>query len=482
MTEIPSLAWRSSRHRTAIVRPDLSLPARKALGDSIIGPLSTVLDFGSGRGLDVQRLQRMGLHVTGWDPHFDDRSTPTPHDVVLLTYVLNVIEDAAERQATLASAWANTRQTLVVSSRLTWESRRVRGESFDDGVITSRGTFQHLYQPTELRELVERVTGTRCVSAIPGVVYAFRQERDRMAYLARRTLPQFDWSPSDDHASALSMVTEFAESRGRMPAFDEIPAPALPLLGLLSAQELKRVVNKVADNAKVAAGASRTTLETLLFLGIQLFNGPSTYANLPLSVQIDVRKFFRSYREACLRAERLLLKLRDDAYLRGAMRNSVGKLTPTALYVHRRAIDLMPIVLRLYEHCGSVAAGRPEQYTLVKLHHDRRAVAWLGYPDFDRDPHPRTAWSYQVTFPDFKTNFQDYSSRVNRPLLHRKEEFVGSNDPERAKYARLTQAEIKAGLYANPHLIGTEDGWTRELMRCGVTLRGHRVVKALACE
>ncbi len=197
-------------------------------------------------------------------------------------------------------------------------------------------------------------------------------------------------------------------------------------------------------------------------------------------IQADIRKHFRSYREACQRADRLLLKLRDDNYLRGAMRNSVGKLTPSALYVHERALNLMPVILRLYEHCGSIAAGRPPEYTLVKLHHDRRAVAWLGYPDFDSDPHPRTAWSYHVTFPDMDTGYEDYSARENRPLLHRKEEFLAFDDPARPKYERLTRAEKAAGLYENPSHIGTEAGWGAELDRCAVSLRGHRLIKRQA--
>lgn len=103
----------------------------------------------------------------------------------------------------------------------------------------------------------------------------------------------------------------------------------------------------------------------------------------------NIRRFFASYREACARADRLLLKIRDNSYIRGAMRNSVGKMTPTALYVHRRAVGHMPVVLRLYEHCGVVAvAGRPVDYEILKLAHGGRQVSWLGYPEFDTDPRP----------------------------------------------------------------------------------------------
>jgi len=454
------------------------MPSRTALDDRILKPELHTLDYGSGKGLDVTRLRQVGIPVTGWDPYFANEVSPSESDVVLLTYVLNVIEEPAERISTLRAAWELTRNVLIVSTRLSWDARRVHGEELEDGVVTTRNTFQHLFQPSELKRLVEQVTNAHCVSARPGVVYAFRNDNDRLAYLARKTMPSFDWSNSDDFATALRLVVSFTEARGRLPLVEEIPDEVREMLSRTAWSELRKLIHRASDPERLASGSKRSTLDTLLYLGIALFNGRGRLSSMPLSVQADIRSHFTSFKEACARADRLLLKLRDDSYLRGAMRNSVGKMTPSALYVHERAMASMPVVLRLYEHCGAVAAGRPADFTLVKLHHDKRAVAWLGYPDFDKDPHPRTAWSYHVTFPSLDTGYEDYSARANRPLLHRKEEFLATNDPMRDKYARLTSAEMAAGLYSNPSVIGTEVGWQGELLRCGVELRGHRLVKA----
>ena len=51
------------------------------------------------------------------------------------------------------------------------------------------------------------------------------------------------------------------------------------------------------------------------------------------------------------------------------------------------------------------------------------------------------------------------------------------DDPAAAKDRRLTASEVRAGLYQNPTLIGLEEGWAAELERCGVNLRGHRLIK-----
>ncbi|VEG45355.1 DNA phosphorothioation-associated putative methyltransferase [Mycolicibacterium flavescens] len=466
-----------ARQRTAIGRGDLSMPVRQSLRDGILQSDLSVLDFGCGRGQDVERLRRMGFQSKGWDPHFSPETDLDVNQIVLLNYVLNVIENPAERQQTLASAWALTSRVLVVACRLKWELSSINGVTSGDGLVTSRNTFQHFYSPGELRKLVDEVTGTRCVSPTPGVVYAFRRDEDRFAYLARGAIADFEWSDSEDYASAVSELIAFTERRGRPPLFEEIPAGLLPILGTLSRRSMLEVIQKGASPERVAEGFKRSTLDTLLYLGTSIFSGRAALRDLPLTVQADIKHCFRSYREACARADRLLAKIRDDSYVRGAMRNSPGKLTATALYVHRRATPKMPVVLRLYEYCGFVAAGRPDGWNILKLDHRGRRVSWSSYPSFDSDPHPTLDWTYGVEMTSLDSSFQRFGDRSNRPLLHRKEEFLDHADPHHGKYLRLTEAEVRAGLYQNPSIIGLEDGWKTELQRCGVSLRGHRLVK-----
>ncbi|WP_055699757.1 DNA phosphorothioation-associated putative methyltransferase [Streptomyces silaceus] len=469
----------SKRWLTAIKRGSLSVPARQALLDRQILPGDAVFDYGCGRGEDVHALRNMGCDATGWDPFYKPDVQLKPAPVVLITYVLNVIEDPAERQRTLQRAWKLTDRVLIVSARLTWEKSKVNGQEFGDGLLTRRKTFQHLYGTNELRTYVEEITGVRAVSASPGIIYAFKTDSDRLNYLARRIVTDEQWLASSDTTTAVAALMDHVERRGRPPRLEEMPLHTAQLLAHLRPSEVHRLVRESADAAKVEEGAKRTTLNTLLFLAVELFNGRGPFTSLPLTVQLDIRAFFSSYKEACRRADRLLLKLREDAYIRGAMNASaVGKLTPTALYVHRRAVERMPTVLRLYEHCASIAAGRPQAWTVVKLFHRGRAVSWLDYPEFDRDPHPRLLTSYQVDLETFETSHHSYEHRDNRPLLHRKHEFLHPDDPDAPKFQRLTESEVKADLYAHPHLIGTEKGWESELMRCGRALRGHRLVRA----
>lgn len=416
----------------------------------------------------------------GWDPYDGNLRPEASRDVVTLTYVINVIEDPVERKDVLRDAWSLAERCLVVSTRLAWERKQVNGTNLSDGTLTRRNTFQRLYSPAELRQIVEEATGVRVLSPVPGVVYAFRLDSDRLAYLARKASPDQAWHDGADAQSAVAAVVDFLEKRGRMPMVEETPDALLPLLRHLTGQQLTKLAHQAAIPARVEEGRKHCVLNTLLLLGIEVFNGRSQLQALPLSVQADIRAFFDSYKEARQRADRLLLKLRDDTYVRSVMSNSVGKMTPTAIYIHRRAAHHMPVLLKLYEHCGSVAVGRPTDWDIVKLAHHGRSVSWLGYPDFDRDPHPRLAWSYSVDMRTLEGNYRSYVDRPNRPLLHRKHEFLHPADPDVGKYRRLTDQEVRAGLYAQPHLIGNEQGWQAALDAAGVRLKGHRLVKGPA--
>ncbi len=291
--------WDSERRLTAIARRALSVPVRTALAESQIEADTTVLDYGCGRGDDVRALSELGVRVRGWDPVYFPHGERDPSDIVLLTYVLNVIEDSEERDRTLRQAWDLTKRVLIVSTRLDWERRRVVGEEFSDGVLTSRKTFQHLFAVHELRRYVQEITKVRCVSAAPGIIYAFRSDSDRLAYLARRIIPDENWQESHDPTSAVAAIVTFAEQRGRSPKPEEMPAHILDSLGNLKNKELQRLIRAAVDNQQVREGAKRSTLNTLLFLALELFNGRGRFSSLPVAVQFDIRAFFTSYTEAC---------------------------------------------------------------------------------------------------------------------------------------------------------------------------------------
>jgi DNA phosphorothioation-associated putative methyltransferase len=130
---------------------------------------------------------------------------------------------------------------------------------------------------------------------------------------------------------------------------------------------------------------------------------------------------------------------------------------------------------RTLSGCARGLLGSVEGANLVKLHHDAPAVSYLTYPHFEKDPHPALAGSMIVHLRQRQLDGRDYRASSNPPILHRKETFVTADHPMRARFARLTAQEERAGLLEQTDTIGTRDGWAAALHAHSVRVSGHRL-------
>jgi DNA phosphorothioation-associated putative methyltransferase len=155
----------------------------------------------------------------------------------------------------------------------------------------------------------------------------------------------------------------------------------------------------------------------------------------------------------------------------------VGKLLPEDLYVHRRALDGLGPLLRIYEGCGRAYLGEVEGANVLKIHRRSGKLSYLVYPEFDSDPHPALLRCVRLNLRSRQIECYDYAGSTNPPVLHRKETFLLPDDPLHARFARLTAQEDRHGLLDEPNGIGTRDGWARRLAERGFALKGHRLVR-----
>jgi len=478
---------RVARHRTAMARGALSRPVSLAMSDGVLNTAQSVFDYGCGRGDDLRNLSAMGYRIDGWDPSHRPRTALLPADVVNLGYVVNVIDDPVERRDTLQRAWSLAQDVLIVSARLVWEARDLEGRSHADGLVTRTGTFQKFYEQTELAGWIEQTLGIKPVAAAPGIFYVFRDPARAQEFLATRAYtyrPRMRVDPHalyEAHQETLAPLLDFLSVHARPPRSGELDESAEGAIReqLATIARATNLIRQVTDDEYWDQVRLQRRQELLVYIAMSRFGRRPRFGELAKTLAADIKTHFGKYNDACLQADRLLLATGDPAIvIVSARSSSVGKQTPSALYVHRSAVGLLPPVLRVYEGCGRILAGTVEHANLVKLSVTEPQVSYLSYPDFDRDPHPTLRSAVTVNLRRLSVDWRDYTRSDNPPLLHRKEEFLGPDHVKRSLYERLTRAEMRAGLYEHPERIGTLKGWLATMDDARVSLRGHRLVRS----
>lgn len=144
-------------------RKHLSATAKILLKQQLLSKEETHLDYGCGRGGDVERLRSplwgacrtLDYQSVGYDPYYFPGVVEFA-DVVTMGYVLNVIQDPEERREALLNAWNLAKKRLIVSAN-------VRGSGIHQGKTTPLGTFTKFYNYVELKAYIESVLGFEAI-------------------------------------------------------------------------------------------------------------------------------------------------------------------------------------------------------------------------------------------------------------------------------------------------------------------------------
>lgn len=477
---------RIRRSRTAIRRNDYSRPVKLALAEGLLSPEKDFLDYGCGQGDDSRRLSEAGYRVSSWDPNFRPDGERCPSDVVNLGYVVNVIEDPAERADVLRAAWSLANGVLLVAARMTFDRGDfVQEAPHEDGCVTSWQTFQKFYGQNELREWIDDVLGVSAVPAAPGVMIVFRDEPARQEYLASRCrsrggqprLRRCDVLFSENQ-ELVAWICDFFEDRGRLPRDEECTDLDGIRQAFGSVRRAFQVIKQVAGAEPWAEAEESRRADLRVHLGLERFGRRPRMSELSTALQNDVRALFGSYKRACEEADELLFSVGDLKQVSKAMDQSpVGKATQSALYVHVSAVPRLSPILRMYEGCARRYYGMIDDANVVKLNRLKPKVSYLEYPAFDRVAHPTLAGAYSISMGSYEVRYYDNTGSANPPILHRKETLVSEDYPGRDRFQRLTEREERLGLLEDGGAIGRREGWEAVLAENGVEVRGHRVYR-----
>lgn len=341
------------------------------------------------------------------------------------------------------------------------------------------------YTQKELRKWINATLNVRSIPVAPGIFFVFRDESIREEYeasLYRRKTAAVHYRKSDEvfegHKDLLQPLMGFFVERGRLPDEFELPDITQIQEAFGSVKQAFAIIKRVTGKEQWTQIEEYKSQDLLIYLALSRFSERPQLSKLPRELQLDIRSFFGTYKKACDTADKLLFSAGDMALIDEACKQATcGKLTREALYVHESALANLSPILRIYEGCARGYIGQVEAANIVKLNRHKPKVSYLSYPKFDKDPHPALAGSLVIDLRTFDVRYYDYSNSENPPILHRKEEFVSAEYPNRTKFESLTRQEEHCGLYENTHSIGTREGWNRILKEKRIHLNGHRLIR-----
>lgn len=422
------------RHLAAIERQGLSTPIRALLRFGLIDEGTSVFDYGCGRGSDVEGLNAAGIDARGWDPHFAPDEPRTPADVVNLGFVLNVVEDPAERVMALRDAFGLAQTCLVVAVITGTSARLHLSRPYADGFITSRGTFQKLYRTDELRDLLETTLKREAFPVGPGVFFVFKDDGAEQAFLARRQRAARPVSAVEVRAERgqtlaalgpdLERLWSLILEHGRMLARDELDPDLVERLvaGAGSLKGAFAVAHSAFDPMALEQARAGRRDDLLVTFALNVFNRRTRYRALPDGLQRDVKALFGAYAAASEEARKLLFSLGRPGVLadacHGASQAGVGWLEDDgALWIDARLLDRLPPALRCFAGCAGRYYGDLGMAQVLKIHAASGKLSGLIYEDYDISPLPRLTVRIKIDLRAQRIFEWDHRAQDQRLLL-----------------------------------------------------------------
>ena len=495
----PSHPPQIDRHRAAIHRNSLSKPVRLALEAGLLTPETSFFDYGCGHGGDSKRLSQKGFASSGWDPYYRPKQPHQAADIINLGYVINVIENQSERRQALLNAWALTQNVLIVAAQVLIDDRNRGLVAYEDGIITSRNTFQKYYEQEELKAYIDQVLASAdeatatappasaSIDAIPvalGIYFVFRDPTQAQAFRASRfrsraTTPRILTSVRrfEEYKELLTPLMAFYTERGRLPIGDEITDFTALTEQFGSLKRAFKLVFQATNSSEWDAISDKRRNDLIVYLALSQFDRRPKFRDLSPDLQHDVKGLFGSYQSACTAADLMLMSLGNlEMLAQRAQLSPIGHKRKNALFIHVNALSELDPLLRLYEGCASRTLGRPEEANVIKFSLHRPRIAYHYYPDFDRNPHPGLQMRMRIDLQDLQVRYSDYNLEDNHLILHQKDHLVTSDYPLYEKFAKLSKQEADWGLLDDLEGVGDRYRWLKHLTEHCAKLQGHRLV------
>lgn len=504
------------RHLTALNRTNLSAPVQLLIRHGLLPPGSTVFDYGCGRGGDLAGLAACGYETRGWDPHFAPDQILMNADVVNLGFVVNVIEDPAERVDAVQRAFGLARKVLSVGVML--YGGLSSGKPYRDGYISSRHTFQKYFTQSEFKDYLEQVLHHTAFMVAPGVAFVFpdkeveqsfltarfrsggvagrllalgsrRERANSKQYASRMRAPS---TPSPSRADAefirtrphLDRLWATSLELGRLPERDEIENPddLVSLLGSLD--KAFRMIDRHYDQSLIAVAARTRSNDVAVYMASQQFSKRPTYRQLEPRLRRDIRCFFGDYRSALAAGSELLRDAADTNKLLAACQSAssegMGFMSgDVSLQIHLSLVDRLPAVLRVYVACGLILWDAASEVQLIKIHINTGKLTLMEFDDFDSSPIPRLRRRIKVNLrkSDYAV-FEYGTSEHPKPPLYGKSRYLHEEYPRYSEQVSFDDSIAATGVLIDTEFGPSYSQLVEKLESRRLEMRGMALVKS----
>ncbi|MBA6375034.1 DNA phosphorothioation-associated putative methyltransferase, partial [Colwellia sp. BRX8-2] len=437
------------RHKTAIVRHELSAPMKTLAKNGFLSGEYSIFDYGCGRGDDLRELEAHGIDALGWDPTFRPDSEIINSDVVNLGFVINVIEDQDERIGAVLGAWDTTNKLLIISAMLANESYLAQFTPYKDGVVTSRNTFQKYFSQAELKSYIERTLDEEPIAISPGIFYVFKDKDLEQHFLQNRHKRSYQWQQktapkpvNEDQARILfTKHQELLESfwlsclaYGRVPANEEFNKSDEIKEIIGSNKKALKLVTDWFGQEELELAATMRKEDLLIYFALGMFEGRTSYTHLPDDLKRDIKAFFDTHKIALHQAKELLFNIANidritHECVKAKKELPAAKLAlengqPHSLTLHKKFINELSPLLRVYVYSALQLYGELDDIQLVKIHITSGKVTLLGYEGFDDSPLPQLKERVKIKMAEQDVDFFDYVNESRRPILLDKVEYI----------------------------------------------------------
>jgi len=495
----PATASAIPRHLTAIPRSEFSKPVKALLQHRLLTKRLTFFDYGCGLGDDLRGLESLGYNVAGWDPHFSPATERTKADVVNLGFVLNVIEDSAERVEVIQRAWSQVKHVLCVTVLADGQAHYRDAKIFEDGVLTQRRTFQKHFEQSELLGLIEHCLDVEPIPLGLGMCLAFRRLEDEHDFLSQRTKRAIDWEslnrrlralrPSNMKLSVYERNPELLDnfwqtllSLGRCPRpgeyerSDEIRSLCKSLGAAVDLFVQKHGLEELD------AAAKRRKEDLLVYLSAGEFQKRRPgFARLSKNLRTDIKAFFGDYKSACAMARELLFASGDTDEIELATEDldfGWSDQEEAHFAFHRTCIELLPPILRIYIECAARLYGDPQQADIIKVHIRSGKLSFLHYENFEADPFPQLLLRIKVDLRHMFVNVYDHALESPHQILFFKERFLPADAPKRNYMEQISRRLRNFGVTES--MLGPNDRYAPDKQAFESALHAAGLNRALA--